>query len=205
MEQKLQELTERIYSEGIEKARQQAEAILSEARQQAEEIQNKALREADKIRESVGREVEEFKDNATAELGLSLRQAIRSLEQQITDLVSGRLLDIPLEAAFQDYEFITQLIQTAVKNWKPQEMVNPELSLLLPAKDQEQLDQFLKSRLKEMLDGGMQVTFGGNLENGFRIGPSDGGYVITFTQDDFRLFLQDYLRPRIKELLFKEL
>ena len=204
MEEKLQELTERLYTEGVEKANREAETILAEARQKADKIMEEAGREAEKIKESATRSAREFQDNATAELSLSLRQALRSLEQQITDLISGRLLDEPLNEAFHDPAFLAQLVLKAVERWQPEEMTNPDLSILLPAKEREALDQFLQQRLREMLGDSLRVNYQEQLENGFRIGPSNGGYVVTFTQEDFRRFLGDFLRPRIKELLFDE-
>ncbi len=205
MEEKLQELTERLYAEGVEKANREAETILAEARQQAGDVLEAARREAQKIKERASREAHEFTENATAELSLSLRQALRSLEQQITDLITGRLLDEPLTGAFHDPGFIAQLVLKAVEGWQPEQMTNPDLLLLLPADSREALDEFLKHQLREMLHDSLRVNYQEKLENGFRIGPANGGYVVTFTQEDFRRFLGDYLRPRIKELLFDEL
>ena len=56
----------------------------------------------------------------------------------------------------------------------------------------------------ELLNQGLQVTFDGRLDNGFRIGPANGRYVISFTEADFTRFFRDHLRPVTAELLYGE-
>ena len=40
------------------------------------------------------------------------------------------------------------------------------------------------------------------LSKGFKIGPRDGGYQISFTADDFTSLIGEYLRPATKKILF---
>ena len=42
------------------------------------------------------------------------------------------------------------------------------------------------------------------LANGFKIGPKDGGYQLSFTADDFTNLVGEYLRPATKKILFGE-
>jgi len=40
------------------------------------------------------------------------------------------------------------------------------------------------------------------MDKGFQIGPKDGSYKVSFTDEDFKNFFKDYLRPGLIELLF---
>jgi len=40
------------------------------------------------------------------------------------------------------------------------------------------------------------------LKFGFKIGPKEGGYYISFSDKDFENLFRAYMRPRISEMLF---
>jgi V/A-type H+-transporting ATPase subunit E len=42
------------------------------------------------------------------------------------------------------------------------------------------------------------------MKSGFKVGPADGSYVISFTDEDFNNFFKAYLRPKSTELLFEK-
>ena len=41
-----------------------------------------------------------------------------------------------------------------------------------------------------------------NIRYGFKIGPKDGSYFISFSDKDFENLFREYMRPRIIEMLF---
>ena len=49
---------------------------------------------------------------------------------------------------------------------------------------------------------GIDVKNVKGLANGFKIGPKDGGYQLSFTADDFTGLVGEYLRPATKKILF---
>ena len=63
---------------------------------------------------------------------------------------------------------------------------------------------YFSAKAREILDGTLAVNFDNRLAQGFRIGPADGRYVISFTDKDFETFFMDYLRPKTKELLYSK-
>lgn len=201
MEAKLQELTDKIYREGVERARLEAEAILAEARAQAEDILGEARREADRARQQAAEEAEEMRRNVTSELQLSARQSVSGLKQEIAQLISSRVLSEPLAEVFADKTFLQQIIETMVKQWRP-ESGAVDLTLLLPESDREKVDAYFTSHTRQLLHKGLQIRFDNRLIDGFRIGPSDGSYVVSFTADDFERFFRAYLRPHTAKMLY---
>ena len=65
MQNKLQELTDKLYNEGLSKGKQEGEAILNEARIKADKITAAANSEAEKILSQARKEAEELKTKVT--------------------------------------------------------------------------------------------------------------------------------------------
>lgn len=202
MEGKLREITDRIYLEGVERARREADQLLAEAKNQAEHLIAEARREAQHLHEHNQRAIEQLRENTLQELQFSARQAIAGLKQKITDLITIEILSDPLQEAFSDSNFVQHIIQTVVSNWTTNDGADPELQLLLPEKERQQLDAFISERAAALLSKGVHIRFNERLNNGFRIGPADGRYIISFTQEDFEQFFKMHLRPQIEQLLF---
>ena len=202
MQTKLQELTERIYKEGVNKANEEAEHILSEAKRKAEELVAKARKEADDIFKKAEKEANTLQQNSLNELKLAGRQAISDLKQKIAGLVEARAIQPETKGAFKDTAFTQELIQTIVKNWNPRESENVSLSLLLPRDKQKDFEAFFTEKAKGLLDKGLEVSYSDRMKNGFKIGPKEGGYLISFADEDFENFFKAFLRPKLIEMLY---
>ena len=61
-----------------------------------------------------------------------------------------------------------------------------------------------RSKVEKLCTGGIEVRFSKAIDNGFRIGPKDEGYLISFTDEDFKAIISEYLRPKTRKLLFGE-
>ncbi len=54
------------------------------------------------------------------------------------------------------------------------------------------------------MKGDVKADFSKKIAGGFTIGPKDGGYFISLTDDSFKELIGEYLRPVTKKLLFGE-
>jgi len=202
MENKLQELTEKLYAEGIDKANQEADEIRRKTKEEAEEIKKQARKDADTIVQDAKKQAEEIKKNLESELRLSTSQAVTALKQKITNLITAQVIDNPVEEAFSDSEFIKESVGKAIENWKPGEGGTANLSILLPGKTEEELKSYFQSKENDILQKGFEVRFDDTLSSGFMIKPVEGGFKISFTDEDFKNFFKAYLRPRSSEYLY---
>ncbi|MFO7613547.1 MAG: hypothetical protein R6W71_02805 [Bacteroidales bacterium] len=201
MENKLQELTSKIYKEGIAKAREEADQIMAAANKDADELRAKAKEEAAKIIENAEKEARELRRNTESEVKLSARQAIAAIKQEITALVTAKVAGGPVKEAFRDKDFLKKIIETTIKNWSPGKEAY-DLQLLLPREDEKTLGEYFTEKQKQLLNGTLEVKFDDNLDAGFKIGPKDGRFLISFTDEDFENFFKAYLRPRTTQLLY---
>lgn len=201
IDSKLQALLDKVYEEGVARGREAASALVRRAERDAEAIRAEAEREAAEIRERARADAEELRRNVASEVRLSSEQALDALKQQIRDhLVSGAI-SAPVRDAFSDDVFVRELILTLARSWNPGE-VDVELAVLLPPNQEESLRSYLSTRSREILEEGFRIGVDRELDRGFRIGPAEGGWLVSFTAEDFEAFLGDFLRPHTKALLF---
>lgn len=204
MQNKLQELTEKIFKEGISKGNAEAEKIINDSKKQAEEIIVKAKKEADKVINDAKKKSDEIKSSSEAEFRLSSKQAINALKQQITDLINGEIVSTSVKKVFEDKDFIKGLIETSIKNWQPASGQDADLTILLPEKQEKDIQHYFTKSVKDLLKKGVEIRFDTEVKSGFQIGPKNGSYKISFTEEDFVNFFKQYLRPRLIKLLFSE-
>lgn len=204
MENKLQELTQKLYNEGVEKANIEAEKILAEAKSEAEKMKQQAEKDAQKIVEKAEQKSAEIEKNTNAELNLAAKQTIRNVQQRITDMIVSKVIDEPVKKVFDDVKFVQELIQTVVKNWDAQKNETIDLSVLLPEDLENEFTKFFKAKSGKELNANLELSFSDSIKGGFKVGPADGSYKISFSEEDFENFFKSYLRPKTVEMLYPE-
>jgi V/A-type H+-transporting ATPase subunit E len=203
MEQKIQELTEKIYQEGVEKGESQAQKIVADAQKKASSIVADAKAEAEKIIADAQQQAAELKRNTEAEIKLSGTQALSAIKQQILDLITAEAVDEGMSAALSDPATIKEFVAAVVQNWKIGNQI-PNLEALLPAQKQQELVKVFQKTGSDLMKKGLSLSFSKSVKAGFRIGPQEGSFKISLTDEDFAEFFKEYLRPRTRAWLFGE-
>ena len=201
MENRLQKLTEKLYNEGLSKGKQQADIVLEQANIEAKECINKATLQAQQIIEDARRQAEELKKNTATEVALAARQSIGAVKEQIQNVITSNIIDNAVTRANSDSDFVKNLIMEIARNWSSEK--NIALEVMLSANAKEEFIESVKSALRKELGQGIEVRTGA-LKSGFRISPKDGGFYVSFTDDDFQTLISEYLRPQIAEMIFSK-
>lgn len=196
MENKLQELTRKIYSEGVEKATEEANLILDKAQKEADELKKQAAKQAEEIINEATKNAEEMKRNAQSEMRMSSKQAMSALRQQIATLVTAKVVDAPVKEAVSDKTFMGEMIGKALESF------SNSATLVMPKEDEKSLEKYFGKRLDDVLKSGVDVRFDDKIKGGFKIGPKDNSYLVSFTDEDFEAFFRSFMRPRSINLLF---
>ncbi len=202
MDSKIQQLTDTIYKEGLQKAREEEAAILKEAKVKAAAIESDAQKEAGRIVAEANEKARELKKQVDSEIKMTLNQAVSAMKQEITSLITMKVVQPSVKELFSDKSYLQTLISTVVKGWMEKESF--DLKVILPESERGKLDANYKKNLAKELNQGLEVTFSQNVKSGFKIGPADGSYLISFTDEDFINFLKGYLRPKTSQMLFEE-
>lgn len=204
MENKLQELTQKLYTTGIEKAQKEAELIIADAHKKADEIILNARNEAGSIINKAKNESIELKTKIESELKLSSKQVIATVKNQVTNLVVQDMLKKEIETGLGDNDFIKNLIELMVKKWQPDDAESTDLQIIMPQKEKENFNKYIKEKISHLLKKGLEVNFEDNFKSGFKIAPKDNSYIINFTNEDFDNFFRTYLKAKTANLLYGE-
>ncbi|WP_319480324.1 V-type ATP synthase subunit E [uncultured Draconibacterium sp.] len=202
MTDKIQEITQKIYNEGITKAKDDADQLIAEAKEKADAIIRSAKKTQEELIRDAQKKAAEDKKRTEAELQLAARQFISHLKQQITNLISTAQINSPVNEAFNDSDFIKKIILTLIEKWDPKAGKSMDLHLLLPPDDQQELTAFLQQKATEAMNKGIEITMDPKIKSGFKIGPKDGSYLISFTAQDFANYFKLYFKNGTKKLLF---
>ena len=197
---KLQELTQKLYEEGLSKGKEEGEALLAKARTEAEEIVKQAQKTAAEVLEKARKEAEAYREQVEGEVRRASAQAVQATRADIESLLVAQVVNAPVKDALGSEEFLKGIITAVAQRFSAEEP--QDLALVLPEKLQKGLEPFLRNELGKKLGKGIEATFSKKVEGGFKIGPKDGSYFISLTDESFQALIGDYLRPATKKILF---
>ena len=200
MQNKLQELTDKLYNEGLSKGKQEGEELLAKAKVQADDIITKAQAEAERILAAAQKQAEEIKTKTASDVKMAATQSIAATKKDIETLIVGKMTGEAVKKALSSADFIKELIQAVAEKFTTEGPV--DLNLVLPESLKNDLEPFATKELAKILGAGVEASFSKKVAGGFQIGPKDGGYFVSFTEETFNQLISEYLRPATKKLLF---
>ena len=200
MQNKLRELTDKLYNEGLSKGKQEGEELLAKAKVQAEEMIAKAQAEAAQIVAAAQKQADEIKSKVASDIRMASSQSLAATRSDIETLVVGKMTDEAVKKALTSAEFVKELIQAVAAKFTTEGPV--DLALILPESLQKELEPFVNNELAKILGAGVEASFSKKVSGGFKIGPKNGGYFVSFTDETFNELIAEYLRPATKKILF---
>ena len=200
MQNKLQELTDKLYEEGLSKGKAEGERVIAEALKEADRLVAEAKEQAEQIREQAAKDAAEMKSKIESDLKMASAQTLQATRQDIENLVIAKVSDEKVAGALADPDFLKKIIVAVAERFSAQE--SADLSLILPEALKAQLEPFVKGELTKALGAGISADFSKKIAGGFRIGPKDGSYFISLTDESFAALIGEYLRPTTKKILF---
>lgn len=197
MENKLQQLTEKLYNEGLSKGKQEGEEILSQAQQQAKAILDAANSDAAAIVAKAKADAVQLAATTKSEIQLASGQMISALRQQVASIVTASVFEPQIKAAYKDGSFVKQLIIKAVESFNPSN--SDGVKVIVP----EGFEAIVKDAVSDKLNSGVEVVTSGRVKVPFRIAPKDGSYAVSFSEADFDALFKSYIRSNVSDLLYK--
>ncbi|MBR4871779.1 MAG: hypothetical protein IKU96_06390 [Alistipes sp.] len=199
---KLQELTQKLYSDGLERGRAEADRLVAEAKEAAAKILADAKAEAEAIVKGAEYRAEDVAKNAMTEISLAGRQALTKIKAELAEAVIMKTTGAAVKAATMDAAFVKDMLLAMANNWTAS-TVDVSLKALLPEEKRAELDAVMQSSAAELAKAGIEVGYTKDIKTGFKLGEKDGGYYIAFTDESFDALLKEYLREKVSNILFK--
>ena len=195
MENKIQELTEKIYAEGVEKGKVEADRLVAEAQEQAAEIIKKAKAESESIVANAEKKAAELDANSRAEIKLYGAQAVAALKTETADIVTDAVVKAAVKEALAG-DTVKALLVKIAERWSANEQI------VISTKEAEELKAYFAKNAKALLDKGVEIKQVNGIKTAFSIAPADGSYKVNFGEGEFEAFFKAFLRPQMVELLF---
>ncbi len=195
MENKIQELTEKIYAEGVEKGNIEAARIVEEAKVQAADIVKKAKAEAEAIVAAAEKKAAELDENCRSEIKLYGAQAVGALKAETANIITDSVVKAAVKETVAG-DTIKALLVKIAERWSANEQ------LVISTSEAEQLKAYFAKNAKALLDKGVAIEQVNGKNAQFSIAPADGSYKVNFGEGEFEAFFKAFLRPQMVELLF---
>lgn len=202
MTDKLQKLTDQIYQEGLERARQEASLIIQSAQDEKKEILRAAIDEAEEVKELAHKEAQELRINAESEVRMAANQALALTRQKIADLIIAKVARDCSSGIFTDPDFLKKAVLTIIKAWDPSEKGEQDIYVRIPEKERKEFEDYLACQAKSQLKQGFKIVFDEHIRSGFVINAADESFRIGFTDEDFEALIKYFLRSRMRDFLF---
>lgn len=201
MENKLQELTDKLYNEGLAKGKKDADNLLSQAKEQAEEIMARAKAQAESIVAAARKEADDLKVRVEGDIKMASSQSLAALRSKIENMIEAGAVGSKVDEALSDKKFVGSLISTVASAFKA-DGSTADLEVILPSQMKSKLNDFLAGSIDAELAKSLSFSFSDSIGGGFRIAPKGKGYYIDFSDESFKELLGGYLRPATTKILF---
>jgi V/A-type H+/Na+-transporting ATPase subunit E len=197
MDVQLQELIDKIKSDGVASAQKTAAEIITKAEQEAKDIVGTAEREAGEIVLAAKRDQEQTVRTGKDALTQAARDTVLNLQAQLTALFDAIIREEASEALSGNA--LESIIQTLLSSWSAESAGN--IDLLLSESELERSGARLRAKLAKQIGEGMEIKSAQGLSGGFRVSVKDGSAYYNFTPSEIAEALGEYLNPRLVEIL----
>lgn len=200
MQNKLQELTDKLYNEGLSKGKLEGEELVAKAKAQAEAIVADAKSQAEAIVAQARKEAEDIKSKVASDVRMASRESVAATKQDIENLIISKITADSTKKALSESDFVKGIIKAVAEKFSAEE--SADIALVLPESLKSELEPFIQGELASILKGEVAASFSKKIAGGFTIGPKDGSYFISLTDETLQELIGAYLRPATKKILF---
>jgi V/A-type H+-transporting ATPase subunit E len=201
MSEKLRLLTEKIYEEGIEKAKQESEKILAHAHAEAERLIKEAQKEKDNLLQTAAAEADAHRRKVEAEIKLAAVKAGNQLRADIENLLSEEHLTAPLTKGLADAQILRDVLVACVSALKQN---GGDWSILLSPEAEKQVQSWISDTRQQALQQGVEILADTSISEGFKVVSKGDGYALSFSAGAFTSFLSRYLKPETLRLVSEQ-
>lgn len=198
MEVQLQEIIDKIKTDGVSSAEKKAGEILKDAERKAKEIIKKAEDEAAKIVKNGQAEADRFEKASISSIEQASRNTLLAFKVGVTDVLS-QLVKTETADAY-NAEVLKSLIPETVKAFAKNTGAE-DLEVVLSKADADKLKTSLLKALKDKLETGVEIKGSDDLMQGFRVGIKEGSAYYDFSAEAVAEIFSKYLNPRVAEIM----
>ena len=194
--EKIQELTEKLLREGVEKGQAEADRIVGEARQQADQILQDARQQGQEIIAQAQKKAGETAANTRSELKMYAGQAMSALKSEIANVLTDDVVKEAVAGLAANPDFLGQFAVAMAEKWSADEPV------VISSSEADNLKSYFAAKAQALLDKGVTLNKVNGKDTLLTIAPADGSYKVNFGKEEFETYFKNFLRPQLVEMLF---
>lgn len=198
MENKVQELAQKIYTDGVEKAKAEAATILADAEKRRDQMLREAKEQAEKIIGDAKEAEAVTRQQTERDLRNLITNATDSLQASITNMINSAAVGAGVDAALATPETLYKVIVEMCRTLFQQSGRGVEVS----GEDALALESYFQKEAKELLDKGVAIREVAGRSASFDIAPEGADYKVNVSKEAFAEYFKGFMRPRMQEILF---
>lgn len=197
----VEELIDRLKTDGVVKGKTEAEAIVADAKRQAMSILDAARNEADSIVTAAKAEADRVRQTSNQALQLAGRDALLKLRESFTLQFENRMRKL-VEAGLKDPEMLGKMILEVAGKTRPGDSTTGiEILLPLDAPATDPLIRYVAGVTQEMLRQGVTFGVGDDVSAGVKVRLADKDVDIDLSDEALSAFLARFLVPRFRHIM----
>lgn len=193
MAEDLQYLMERIQKDAVDKAENDAAAIIAKAKEKAAEIVNAAEAEAQAKLAKADKDAEAFTERSERTLEQSARDLLLSVGKNLQDMILN-LLSLQVEKSL-DESTVKEMLLSLAKGYSAHVEVD------FSEADAKKLASFVTGEFAKQLSNGVEVSSDKGVKYGFRVKLDGGKVTHEFTEKAMADALSALLRPQLAKVV----
>ncbi len=193
----VQEIIDRIRSEGVDAAKAEADRIKADAETRARAIVAEAEAKAAAIIADARAQAAKDVESGKAALAQAARDAMLLLKKEVQSLFDAVVSRETKEAMKGDA--LKEILPAAVKAMASS--VQGGASIALPQDDLAKLEAHFKASLAGVLKDGVELKTHPRLKAGFRVSMKEGGAYVDFSAEAVAEALAQLLNPALAEIM----
>ncbi len=198
MDNKIQELAEKIYQDGISKANEEAEQIAEKARSHSDDMIAEARAEAEKIISNAKAEAAQLRKQSETDVKNMTLNAEDLLQAKVTEMINSAAVNKAVDEVFRD----PQTLYKVVLEMSRQMFASDTQGVTISTSDAHALEEYFRNEAKDVLDKGVKIREVAGKPAMFDIAPDGADYKINVSKEAFAEYFKEFMRPRMRSILF---
>ncbi len=199
MSQQVQELIDKIKSEGIQTAEEKSREIESQAQAQSQKIINDAKSQAEQMIIEAKEEIKKMQESTQMALKQASRDTLLSLRKEIENTLQKIIVSQVNEALSS--ENLSHILSTVIEKTAEKKGADTDIQIALKDEDLKSLKDGFTAKLQDKLKQSIKLQAAEDISGGFTISYDGGKSSFDFTDESLAKYLGAYLNTQVAELV----
>lgn len=199
MAEDVQGLLDKIHQDGIAKAQQEKELIITAAKKEAEQMVAEAKAQAEDLKKKARTEAAAEQEKANAAIRQAARDAVIALKADLLAKLKSVVHSCIGEAMTP--EIMKQIILTMAQSYGKNANTDGSLEVLISKKEQDQAEAYLKARLLAELKAEPVIELTNEFNSGLQISFRDNDVYFDFSDDALAEVLCRFVGPKLTAVI----